>query len=62
MGRNDEYLKGEREGIRKAIEWLHQRAKLMNDPKAAGVLNTAAFHLGLDLKRTPDLRKLEATD
>jgi hypothetical protein len=37
-------------GVRRAIKWLHDRAKAMNDNHAAGVLNTAAFHLGLELK------------
>lgn len=40
-----------RKGVRTSIEWLHERAKEMNDPHARAILNTAAFHLGVDLKR-----------
>lgn len=46
-------------GVRRAITWLHQRAQEMNDPHATVVLNSAAFHLGvqLDLWRTGGLRE-----
>jgi hypothetical protein len=37
-------------GVRAAIEWLHARAETMNDPHAKAVLNSAGFHLGVDLK------------
>jgi hypothetical protein len=44
-------------GIRRAIQWLHDRATHdMNDPHAKAVLNTAAFHLGIALGRG-DFRK-----
>lgn len=38
-------------GVRRAITWLHEEAKKMNDPRATVVLNNAAFHLGVDLSR-----------
>lgn len=34
-------------GVRTCIEWLHQRAREMNDPHAKAVLNSAAFSLGV---------------
>lgn len=37
-------------GVRRAIEWLHERAKEMNDPHAEQVLNSAAFSLGQRLR------------
>ena len=37
-------------GIRRAITWLHDRAKEMNDPHAKAVLNSAATNLGWDLE------------
>lgn len=58
MGRSDDYQSGEREGVRKAIAWLHHRAQQMADPHAEQVLNAAAFSLGVALKRAPDLRNL----
>lgn len=38
-------------GVRRAITWLHEEAKTMNDVHAQIVLNNAAFHLGVELKR-----------
>ena len=38
-------------GVRRAITWLHEEAKRMNDTHARQVLNNAAFHLGNDLSR-----------
>lgn len=38
-------------GVRRAITWLHEEAKRMNDPHARSVLNDAAFHLGTQLGR-----------
>lgn len=38
-------------GVRRAIAWLHKRAKDMNDPHATIVLNSAAFSLGVQLRR-----------
>ena len=36
-------------GVRRAITWLHARAKEMHDPHARVILNTTAFKLGIDL-------------
>ena len=59
MGRNTDYKNGERAGIRQAIAWLHSRAKTMNDPNEKAVLNTSAYHIGIDLSRgDPDLVKV----
>lgn len=38
-------------GVRRAITWLHEEARRMTDPHATTVLNNAAFHLGVQLKR-----------
>jgi len=42
---------GRREAVKWAIDWLHQRAKEMNDQNARAILNTAAFNMGVDAKR-----------
>ena len=34
-------------GVRAAIAWLHEEAGRMTDPHAKGILNSAAFHLGV---------------
>lgn len=39
---------------RKAVEWLHSRAREMNDPHARLVLNSAAFDYGLARFRTEE--------
>ena len=44
----NEYRRGYHDGLREAIAWLHARAEAMNDPHAKAVLNTAAFHLGVE--------------
>jgi len=44
--RSDHYTMGRREGIKYCVEWLHKRAKEMNDPHAVAILNCAAFNLG----------------
>lgn len=36
-------------GVRYAVTWLRRRAGEMNDPWAKTVLNTAGFHLGVEL-------------
>jgi hypothetical protein len=41
---------GYRQGLRYAVTWLHHQANQMNDPWAKAVLNTAAFHLGVEGK------------
>lgn len=45
-----ERANGFRDGLRFAVTWLHERAREMNDPWAKEVLNTAAFHLGVEGK------------
>jgi hypothetical protein len=47
----EQYRIGLRNGIRLAITWLHNEAKKMNDPHAVALLNTKAFHLGVDLSQ-----------
>lgn len=44
-----EHKRGFKDGVRYSIQWLHNRAKEMNDPNARSVLNSAAFHLGIHL-------------
>lgn len=44
----NEYRCGYHDGLREAITWLHARAEAMSDPHAKAVLNTAAFHLGVE--------------
>jgi hypothetical protein len=41
-------------GVRASIQWLHDRAKEMNDPNAVSVLNSAAFNLGVDKPNPQD--------
>ena len=48
--RNDSWRSGRRNGVKWAVEYLHNQAKSMNDPHATQVLNAAAFHLGTDAK------------
>jgi hypothetical protein len=48
---NRTYKHGTRDGIRWAIQWLHERANEMNDPSAKAILNSAAFNLGNAAKR-----------
>ncbi len=36
-------------GLQLAVTLLHERAEVMNDPKARAILNSAAFHLGTKL-------------
>lgn len=47
---SEERRRGHRAGIRWAIAWLHERAGEMNDPHAKTILNTAAFHMGVEAK------------
>jgi hypothetical protein len=49
MSYSHDRMLGHRDGVRAAITWLHARAREMNDPSAKMVLNTAAFHMGVDL-------------
>lgn len=47
MTHKDKY-EGIREGMKWAVNWLHERAKEMNDPHATQILNSAAFSMGSD--------------
>lgn len=47
----DKFGQGRRNGIKWAVQWLHDEAKRMNDPHAEQVLNAAAFHMGNAAKR-----------
>ena len=42
-----EYERGHRDATKEAITWLHAEALRMNDPHAQGILNGAAFSLGV---------------
>ena len=42
-------------GIKAAIAWLHERADDMNDPHAKGILNGAAYGLGIDKLSITDM-------
>ncbi len=44
----DEYERGFRDGLKRAVTWLHAEAEKMNDPHAVRILNSAAFSLGTD--------------
>lgn len=50
-GRSAQFLDGRRHAIKWAIQYLHDRVEEMNDPNAKMVLNSAAFHMGVDAKR-----------
>jgi dihydrofolate reductase (trimethoprim resistance protein) len=50
-GRSSQFLDGRRHAIKWAVQYLHDRAKAMNDPNAEAVLNSAAFHMGVYGKR-----------
>lgn len=57
MARSEQHIQGKRAGLKWAITWLHQRALTMNDPHARGILNSAAFDLGIEI-RTDNLRPI----
>ena len=44
--RSPQFIDGYRAATKDAIQWLHDRAAEMNDPKARDVLHSAAFNLG----------------
>jgi hypothetical protein len=46
--RSEPYRQGYRAARKDAIEWLHSRARSMNDPHARDVLNSAAFNMGVE--------------
>lgn len=48
-------------GVRRAITWLHEEAKRMNDPHATMILNNAGFHLGMELRKWRGLTGLGLT-
>ena len=49
--RTDPYKKARRDALREAQTFLFRRAKAMNDPWAAAVLNAAAFEFGVEKLR-----------
>lgn len=51
MDRSQQFIEGYRHAVGWCVEWLHQRAKEMNDEHAKGILNSAAWNLGNDAKR-----------
>lgn len=51
MTRSPEYTQAYRAAIKDAVTFLHDEAKRMNDPKAKGILNDAAFHMGVHFAR-----------
>jgi hypothetical protein len=62
MSRKPEFDRGFREGYRWAIWWLHKRAREMNDPHAKTILNTAAFHMGVEGKELRPVASKEPVD
>ncbi|MBN8292866.1 translation initiation factor IF-1 [Rhodobacter sp. NTK016B] len=49
--RDQQYIDGRRNGVKACIAWLHKRADEMNDPHAKAILNSAAFGMGVDMKK-----------
>ena len=45
-----DYERGHQDATREIIAWLHTEALQMNDPHARGILNGAAFSLGVASK------------
>ena len=56
MTRSDQFHQGRRNGIKWAIELVHQQAARMNDPRAQTILNTCAFHIGVAAKKDEDAK------
>ena len=50
--RDHRWIDGRRNGIKWAVRFLHERAQEMGDPKAADILNAAAFNMGVEAKAT----------
>lgn len=46
MKRSPQYTQGYRAATKHAVEWLHQRAREMNDGHAKRILDSAAFSFG----------------
>ncbi len=46
MARSEQFIQGERHGVKWAIEFLHQNARQMNDYKAVLILNRVASEMG----------------
>ena len=46
MKRSPQYTQAYRAATKDAIEWLHQRAREMNDTRARRILHSAAFSFG----------------
>lgn len=53
MSQIPEYDRGFRDGVKRAVTWLHNEAEEMNDPHAAALYRRAAYQLGTEesLKR-----------
>lgn len=54
MSRTLEHMEGYRHAAKEAVDWLHARAKEMEDPKTTQVLNSAAWNLGNYFSRMKD--------
>ena len=54
-----EYQRGYQDAARQLITWLHEEAAQMNDPHAKGLLNGAAFMLGVRVNRPEEKRAVE---
>ncbi len=61
MAQPPDIARGRREGMQWAVSWLHNRAEEMNDPHARQVLQAAAFQMGNDAKKVPDIRTARHT-
>lgn len=59
MSRSPEYTQAYRAAIKDAVTFLHDEAKRMNDPKAKGILNDAAFHMGVHFSKQSKQPALE---
>lgn len=46
MARSEQFIQGERHGVKWAIEFLHENARQMKDGKAVLILNRVASEMG----------------
>jgi hypothetical protein len=58
--RAPQYEHGRRNGVKACVEWLHERAREMNDPHARAILNTAALGMGKQFKTSGGTMSREA--
>jgi len=49
--RTYDYKCGHRRAMRACIAWLYRRSDQMSDPHAKQILNSAAFSLGVEVKK-----------